>query len=245
MSAITCQEWAALAGWRCAPVADGDARALYITTPLTFPDGKPLDFYLRDTRVGYEMTDDGMTLFALRGLGYAIDDRRNWRGIERLAEQFGFELTPRGELRAAVPVERVTEFCGRILQLFAGFIAWEAERFRDADSDFSLTREVERLLRLKDAARPLARDVVVPAGKGEVHFHFQWGDTYVDAIKPTAQAVAARLRKAILIGAADDEQIKVLFVVDDRADREKATREMAVLAHVARTVRYSDFQRAA
>lgn len=243
MTAITCQTWAEQAGWRCGSVTHNDDRALYIVTPINFADGKPLDFYIRESAVGYEMTDDGMTLFALRGLGYAVDDRRNWRGIEKLAAQFGFELTEKGVLRATIPDDKLTDFSGRILQFFAGVVAWEAERFRDADSDFSLTREVERILRLKDSKLSLVRNVTVPAN--DVTFDFQWGETYIDAIKPTAQAVSARLRKAILIGAVDDDQIKVLFIVDDRADRAKATKEMAVLAHVARTVRYTDFARVA
>jgi len=72
------------------------------------------------------MTDDGMVLFALRGLGYALDDRRHWRGLEHLAQQHGFELTDTGELRGAAPEDRLAECAGRILQLFAAVTAWEA-----------------------------------------------------------------------------------------------------------------------
>lgn len=182
MNAMTCERWASIAGWNCKPVGSADSTALCITTPLTLPGGKPMDFYLQEeAHSQYEMTDDGLTMFALRGLGYALDDRRNWRGLEALATQHGFELTERGEIRASVPEDRVTEYSGRILQLFSSILAWEAEKFSDADSDFALTAEVERLLRMRDGSRPLLRDVTVQTRAADVTFNFQWGDTYVDA----------------------------------------------------------------
>lgn len=242
--AVTCENLATITGWRCATVADRTGEsALYVVTPMTFADGRPVDFYLRLNGARYELTDGGMALLALRGLGYILDDRRNWRAAQTIAERFGFELTERGELRTLVAESDLTEATGRMIQLFAAFIAWEAERFADGDSDFSLTQEVERILRLK--GRPLEIGAAVRSNRGDLVFDFRWGETYVDALQPNAQAVASRLRKTILLREELGDQVDVLYVLDDRRNREDANRELNVISHMARATRFTDLARMA
>lgn len=220
-----------------------DGILLQITTPFTFPDGKPLTYYVqRHTGAFTTIDDDGLTMFALRTLGYALDDKRNWRGIEALVESHGFKLTDSGEIEATFPNMEMIQRSAAVLSLFAGIVAWEAEHSQQRDHDFSLTNEVERLLRAKDPSRRLDFDVTVRVGQGEVKFDFLWGDLYVDAIPPHAQAINARLRKAILAEKESGGDIGMLFVVDDRQDRAKADKEIGVLGQVARTISLSNFQ---
>lgn len=240
--AVTCENFATITGWRCAPVTDmAGEPALYIVTPMNFADGRPVDFYLRSKGTQYELTDDGMVLLALRGLGYMLDDRRNWRTAHTMAERFGFELTERGELRTLVAEPRLTNATGRMMQLFAAFIAWEAERFTEGDSDFSLTREVERILRLK--GRSLEIGPTVRSRRGDLTFDFLWGETYVDALAPHALSVASRLRKTILLREEVGDEADVLYVLDDRHNRADADREMGVISHMARATRLTDLER--
>jgi hypothetical protein len=70
-----------------------------------------------------------------------------------------------------------------------------------------------------------------------------WGRTYVDAVKPVATAVNAKLRKALLLSREIIEGVDALFILDDRVSREKADSEISVLGSVAKAIRYSDFER--
>lgn len=216
--------------------------AAYISTPIVLPGGKPLDFYLIQRGKLIEFTDDGMTLFALRCIGYQLSDKRNWRGLENIGIKFGFSLSSEGAFEAIFPDSELDDWGGRIVRLFASLAAWEEERESEGDSDFSLTDEVAMLLHAKAPDRQLTRNVTVKLGKTEAVFDFLWGDTYVDAIRPVQQAVNARLRKALLINRGE-EAMKMLFIIDDRSQQEKADDEIAVLGEITKTIRLTDFER--
>lgn len=216
--------------------------AAYISTPVVLPGGKPLDFYLIPRGELLEFTDDGMTLFALSALGYPLGDKRNWKGLENIGLKFGFRLSDSGAFEAVFPEQDLNLWSGRIIRLIASLAAWEEERYAEGDTDFSLTDEVAMILQAKDPARKLTRNASVRLGKADVSFDFLWGDTYVDAIRPVQQAVNARLRKALLVSRSEDA-LKLLFIVDDRNQQEKADDEIGVLGAITRTIRLTDFEK--
>lgn len=216
--------------------------AAYISTPIVLSGGKPLDFYLIQRGKLIEFTDDGMTLFALRCIGYQLSDKRHWRGLENIGTKFGFSLSSEGAFEAIFPDSELDDWGGRIVRLFASLADWEEERESEGDNDFSLTDEVAMLLHAKAPDRQLTRNVTVKLGKIEAVFDFLWGDTYVDAIRPVQQAVNARLRKALLINRGE-EAMKMLFIIDDRSQQEKADDEIAVLGEITKTIRLTDFER--
>lgn len=242
MCALGCGDFFAKAGWHCQTIRAGSGSATYISTPITLPGGKPLDFYLIQKGELVEFTDDGITLFALKSIGYALSDKRNWKGLDNIGLKFGFRLADTGAFEAIFPMAEMDQWGAKILRLMAAVATWEEERSAEGDNDFSLTDEIEILLRAKEPDRKLTRNAVLQVGKVEMSFDFLWGNTYIDAVAPIPQSVNPRLRKAVLISKADDPA-DVLFIVDDRAGkRKKAEDEVSVLGGLAATILFSDFQ---
>jgi hypothetical protein len=190
-----------------------------------------------------EFTDDGNTMFALTSIGYELEDRRNWRGLENIAIRYGFELTPTGAFHAVFPEREMQERGEKLVRFFSTLADWEDQHYMEGDTEFTLTQEVEMLLRSKDAKAKLERNVELHMGEQTFGFSFKWGDTYVDAIKPIQQSINARIRKALVLGQALEE-VRLLFIVDDRVSPSKADDEISVLGTVARAVRFTDFERA-
>lgn len=241
---ITAQldELLANAGWYAAPITAGRIEAVYVSTPIRLPGGKSFDFYLIQHGDRIEFTDDGLTMFALRTLGLALQDKRNWRGLRDETERFGFELKDDGTIEANFPENALGAWGGRILQLFSGIAAWELERRNQLDEDFSLTREVERIMRLREPGVEIVFNPRIRVGSGdEIQFDFLWGDRYIETVAPIVQSVNAKLRKAILLSQELGSVDSVLFVVDDRANRSKADHELAILGQVASAIRFTDF----
>lgn len=242
MRTIGCSDFFARAGWYCQTINAGSGPATYISTPITLPGGKPLDFYLISRGDLVEFTDDGISLFALRSIGYALSDKRNWKGLDNLAQRFGFHLSDAGAFEATFPAYEMDQWGGKIIRLMAAIAAWEEERSAEGDTDFSLTDEIEMLLRAKAPDRKIVRNAALKVGKVEMSFDFLWGNTYIDAVAPLPQSVNPRLRKAVLISKVENPA-DILFIVDDRgAKKEKAEEEIGVLGGLASTILFSDFQ---
>lgn len=241
MESLTCQDFFRRSGWRCKVITGQGGDCLYISSPLVLADGKPLDFYLECRGSIVLFTDDGLTLFSLRNYGFVLDDRRNWKGLENIAQLYGFAIDERGAIEGTFQLEQLQLWMGRILKMFCAITTWQTERMEQEDEDFSLTKEVERLLRLKAPNRPIDHNVSLRLGKSEFTFDFLWGSIYVDAVPPIPQAVNSRLRKGILAAKEGSSDVSLLFVLDDRKYPDKADRELGVLGQVAHTVRLSDF----
>lgn len=243
MTTCTCVNFFKLAGWHCQELDMPGGPTLYVATPLTLRGGKPLDFYLTPRGALIEFTDDGNTLFALTSIGYQLEDRRNWRGLENIALRYGFELNQAGAFHAVFPEREMQERGEKLIRFFSTLADWEDQHYMEGDTEFTLTEEVEMLLRAKDAAAKLERNVELNMGDQSFGFSFKWGETYVDAIKPIQQSINARIRKALVLGQAL-EDVRLLFIVDDRLSPSKADDEISVLGTVARAVRFTDFEKA-
>lgn len=243
MSIPTCATYIRELGWHCAPVEAQGNHALYVSTPVLLPNGTPLDFYLISYGDHIIVTDDGLWLFALRGLGYALEDRRNWRGLGDLAERHGFALRDDGSFEYSVTIGDLRMAGGRILQMICSIASWELEHYASADSDLSLNREVERLMRRKAPTWEIEKSPIVRLSNGdELRFDFRWGGKLVDAIAPIALSVSARLRKILQMQREAFDTDRLLFIIDDRAAPEKATHELALLSQMARAIRFTDFE---
>lgn len=218
--------------------------ALYVSTPVLLPGGSPLDFFLTEHDGYIHITDDGLTLFKLRGLGYTLVDRRSQRGIASLAEASGLELDDTGAVIGTAKPEHVVHL-GQKIQLFiARIVDWEREHFDSSDSNLSLADEVERLMRGKAPNLPIIQAPTIKLSSGdEISFMFLWGTKYVDAMAPAAQSTSARLRKAIQVMRDVDFDLDTLFIVDDRFKPDAATNEVSLLAQVAPAIRLTDFEK--
>lgn len=234
-----CKELFRQLGWHCSSVDD----VLYVSTPLRLPGGKSLDFYVEEAGPNLlRISDDGLTMFALRSLGYGLEDKRHWRSIKQAIAPYGFELADDGVIQCVLPSSELASGGGRVLGALAAIANWEVECRNHRDEDFSLSIEVERLLRLKGPNLPIVSNprIEIP-GLPPVEFSFQWGNIYVDALAPTAQSVSSRLRKTLILRHEIEAAERILFIVDDRFDDEAAAREVGVLAQLAGATRLSDF----
>lgn len=241
MSSIGCEDFFSQSGWHCQTIDVGNGPVTYISTPLTLPGGKPLDFYLIKRGSHIDFTDDGIALFALRSLGYMLGDKRNWKGLENLGLRYGFALTAAGAFECTFPEGDLNVWGAKILRLLTAITVWEEDRFSEGDTDFSLTEHVEIMLRAKDPNRKLSRNASLRVGKVDITFDFLWGDTYVDAVAPVQHSINARLRKAVLVNKSE-YAVDVLFIVDDRDKKQKAEDEINVLGGISPTILLSDFQ---
>lgn len=187
------------------------------------------------------ISDDGTTMFALRSLGFDFSDRRNWRSLVLLADKHGFEITDAGEFFCTKPESELLDLSANTISLLAAICAWEKDRSSEGDADFSLTKEVEKLLVRNAPDRKITPAPIVQIGAADVAFDFLWGDIYVDAVRPIANAVNSRLRKGLLMQRIEAEG-NILFIVDDTHTPDKARAEMAVLGGVAPAVSLSVFK---
>jgi len=240
-----CHDLMSQIGWHCRDIETlRGERATYVCTPLTLSSGKPLDFFLVENGEELRFTDDGTVMFEMYGMGYPLDDRRNWRGLEGIAEAFGFRLSDDGAFTVSFTRNELWLWGGRILQLFAAVMQWDEDRRADHDQDLTLLKLVEDLLRSKAPDRKLEAPAAVTVRGTDLRFDFRWGNRYVDAVPARAQSTNARLRKAI-IARSEIDPTDMLFVVDDRSSIEKADREVLVLGELASAVALRNFAMAA
>lgn len=239
---ITCQNLMHLLGWRCRELPEHGA--IYISTPARLPGGTPLDFYLTQHDGYVHLSDDGLTLFHLRGLGYALDDGRSQRSIASIAEAVGLELDDSGAIVGAARPEQISALGQKIQFLTSKIVEWELEHFAASDSNLSLADEVERLMKGKAPHLPIVQAPTLKLSSGdEVSFTFRWGDKFVDAVPPVTQATSARMRKAIQVMRDLEADWDTLYIVDDRLKPGLAEHEVGLLGQVAPAVRLSDFDR--
>lgn len=241
MNLLSCQNLMQTLGWRCQYLERH--AALYVSTPILLPNGSPLDFYLTQSRGMINFTDDGLTLFNLRGLGFKLDDNRSVRGVAQIAKDCGFDIDETGAIIGSVPQDDGNSLGYAIVRLFTKIASWQEEHFEARDADQTLADEVERLMRRKAPTITIERDPIVRLSSGEtVDFMFRWGTQLVDAIPADARATSSRMRKAVLVQRDTDEPPDILYIVDDRQRPIKASSEAALLGQIARAMRLTDFQ---
>lgn len=234
---LTCDKLSHISGWQCSQAPDD---SLFVSTPVTLLDGTPLGFFLSIDNGIATFSDEGITIFALRNQHFDLDDRRNWKGIERIASNLGFTLLEDGELTMSFPEAESPYWFGRITRLVGDIAAWEQERIAQSDTRFTLTREVEDLLRRIEPGRELTLSPRVTIDGKSMDFDFLWGDTYVDAIAPKARSTSARLRKAIMARPLELQGGHIMIIVDDREDPKKSKDEIDVLSQVCKAIGFNE-----
>lgn len=239
---INCQNLMQHLGWRCRYLEQHDA--LYVSSPIRLPNGSPFDFFLTEDGEHFYLTDDGLTLFHLRGLGYPLHDGRSLRGIANIAESAGLTLDDSGEIVAMARLEQLASLSQKIQVFSSRVLDWEREHFSSNDSDLSLSDEVERMMKGKAPNLPIIPSPTVKLTTGdELSFMFKWGGKYVDAIPAATPATSSRMRKAIQVLRDQDTYLDTLYIVDDRVKPELATHEVGLLGQVASAIRLSDFDK--
>lgn len=242
MSNHSCLNFFQLMGWHCQTLILAGQRVTYFSTPFTLPDGKPLDFYIQEDGDFFLFTDDKLTLISLSAMGYSLESRSGWKGLAGLALKYGFELNQQGEITAKIHKSKMLQKGQDILMLFSGVVLWEEERralSESSDQDF--LDEIEQILRVTTPDTPVERNPKIDIDSSTLEFSFKWGSVYIDGVRPVAQSVNSKLRKALLARKVLDDG-DLVFVIDDRANPEKATEELNVLGRVAQTTLLKNFR---
>lgn len=239
---MSCLSFFENTGWHCSTIKHNNVDVVYISTPITLLSGKPLDFYLTYKADYIEITDDGLTMFELRSAGYDFATKHNWNSIESIITKYGFTLAENGSICAIIHKNELKVYGENILLMFSAITFWDEEKRNENDKDFTLTNEVEKLLRFKAPEITLIKDPIIKLHNYEAKFNFLWGSIYIDAIKPTPQSTNSRLRKSLLANKYEDN-ISILYIIDDRdTDIEKVDREIAVLGQISNAMRFKDFK---
>ena len=223
---MSCEQLIQRLGFNCREVGDS---VIAVGTPFSFSDGEAIGFYLHERRDEVVVSDNGDTLFHLRGVGFDLSDRRRWRAFRQVAEAHGFELLDSGEITARTSPSNVPQLLARYIAAMLEIVNVEREQLGIPDELDQYVQEVEFYLR---AWKPQADLVHLPSIRGisgRLHnFHFDFDGSLVDAARPHSNRTGSILRKVADIGLGGNQR-RILVVMDDREDPERARVEAEIL----------------
>lgn len=232
-----------LMGWHCQSLNFDQQHITYFSTPLNLPDGKPLDFYIQADGEFYLFTDDKLTMLSLSAAGYAFENRANWKGISNIASKYGFSLSQQGEITAKVHKSSMQELGRNIIMLLSEVTLWEEERRALSETtDQEFLDQIEQVLKLTNPDIEVEKNPKINVDSTTLEFNFKWGTMYIDGVRPIAQSINSRLRKALLAQKILDST-ELLFVVDDRSNPTKALEELDVLGKITPATLLNSFKR--
>jgi hypothetical protein len=214
-------------GFECRVVGN---QTLHISTPFTFMDGEPISFYLDDTGVSVRISDNSETLAHFAAIGYDISDRKRWRSIKQTVEAFGFSMLDTGEIIGSDSKQVEDSLITRYLSALLAVVDYEREYLGLPEELEQFIQEVEMYLRAWKPQAKLEHYPVVIGHSGRPHnFHFEFDRQLMDAARPHGIRTGSILRKAADVINAGDKR-KIVVVMDDRADIERARVESDILS---------------
>lgn len=201
-----------------------------VSTPFTFTDGEPIGFYLHDLEDGVRLSDNANTLAHLATIGYDISDRKKWRGVKQTVETFGLELLDSGEIVGKEIKKLEHGLVTRYISAILAVVDWEREYLGIPDELDQFVKEAELYLRAWKPSSEISHYPNVQGHSGRMHtFHFELERQLIDAARPHGARTGSILRKAADVINIGDER-KILVVMDDRKDVERAKIETDILS---------------
>jgi len=223
-------------GFECRERSAGVYR---VFTPLSFCDGEPIGLYFVQKGDTVHVSDNANTLFHLRGVGMDVSDRKKWRGIRQIVENFGIELKASGEVTAFASTTNAADLVSRYLAAMLSIADLERETLGITVEVSTYIDEVEEHLRFWKPTVNLLVSPTVTGHSGRVHsFHFQFGDELIEAARPHSGRTGSILRKAADIQNSANP-ISVMVVMDDREDPERARAESDILSTMVKVLPFS------
>lgn len=242
---MLCEELTQDLGFDCSLVEAEELAGFHFTTPVDFADGTPISFYVHPSENFINVSDGGETVFHLLSCGLISDERKTWKGLSRVAEKAGFSLRETGEIELTFPAEQKRHFLPKSLELAYACKSWEEERIGRNLNDLFFVDEVEAaLLAWKPNQQISKNPKIYGYSKKPYEFDFGFDGTLIDAIKPSPQSTAHKLRKVLDIQKGPSDTA-MLFVIDDRENHEKAEMERDLIGGIAKAMLYSDLKKQA
>lgn len=233
---MTCEGLFVQMGFACRQRGEG----LYLVeTPLSFADGEPISLYFRQRGGSVVVSDNADTIFHLHGAGMDLSDRRKWRGIRQIINSFGMALNDSGEVSGDALEKSAGDLVARYIGAMLAIADLEREYFGIPEELSAFLDEVEERLRALQPATELIRRVVATGHSGRNHFFdFRFGEDFIDAARPHSIRTGSILRKAADIQNSDNPS-KVMVVMDDREDPERAKAETDILSTLVKVLPFT------
>ena len=231
-------------GFECEPLSD-DGSISMIRTPFTFQDGEPLPVFVESNGKQLRFFDDGVTLLHFRGRGVRLQDNRNLRAIKNIAEPQGLELNTDGELEVWTDVVSAPAAFAKFMSTLLAVTSWE-RGLVGVSTDITLfLDEVEMCLR---NWRPTAHISETPVFSGitgtKYKLDFLVDEDAVVAVAAHPNSVSAAAKKLLDIRASNEnENLKIIIVLDDRMDAETAHRDGLILDSLGNVMMMSRFEK--
>lgn len=235
---MNCQILPELLGYHCTARTAGALHGLEIAAPMCFRDGRPVVFYVIEDGERITITDDGATLFHLANTGLPFEDRRAWRPIRDRAERWGAQIADDGSIETIALRQQAPVAFARFMAAMSAIIDWERDNQGLPQEAAWLADEAEIYLRAWKPQATVERDREVCGITGRPYrFDFYLDGELIDVITPKANAVGAILRKAADVSRAPGmEAVRLLAIVDDRRDQERAKQEIEILGSQVRAM---------
>lgn len=238
--AMSCERLIQHLGFECRELSDA---VISVATPFSFADGEAIGFYLEDRPNEIVVSDNGDTLFHLRGLGLDLSDRRRWRPFRQIAELHGFELQDSGEITGNTSKDSVSQLVAKYIAAMLDIVDLEREQLGMPEEIDQFIQEVEFHLHAWKPQAGLVHLPTIMGMSGRSHtFHFEFDGTLVDAARPHSNKTGAILRKAADLGLAGITT-PILIIMDDREDQERVRVETEILSSMVSVLSFSQLMR--
>lgn len=237
---MSCEGLIRRLGYECKEVADN---ILEVDTPFTFPNGEPIHFYLDGNGGDIVVHDNADTLAHLIGMGWDLADRRKWKTLQNTVAAFGFELQETGAIVSRAPHNIETALISNYVAAMLAVVEVEREYLGLSDEQITFVEEVEMYLKASDPKKALVLRPVVIGHSGRSHeFHFELDGALIEAAKPRTQSTGIILRKATDVKNEHGDK-RIIVVIDDRQDEERAKAEIDILNNVVQVMRFTALAR--
>lgn len=243
---MICSSISEMIGFMCHPLTD-DGSVAMIDTPFAFPDGDEIPVFVEKISGQVRFFDDGGTIMHLLGRGVSLDDQRKTRFIKNLAEPNGVSLTEMGELEIWAKSEDAPIAFAKYMSTMLALSSWELDQ-NGASTDASLfLDEVAMCLRAWKSFGALSDGEELKGISGHVYkMDFQFDGGAVLAIGTHPATVSSAAKKLLDIRAAtQNEELKILLIIDDRRDADAAKSEGLILESVSNVMMMTQLQRRA
>ena len=244
---INCTNIAEATIWPCRSVASSDGgMALEISPPVTFWDGAVIPVYLIQRNAAVEITDDGGLIehFEATGLSSALDGRR-FKTLDRILTPWGVGMS--NELHMVCNLDALQYGLQQYLGAMFALARWEIELRNQPPDNSLLIAEAEMYLAALNPNSEIYHEFKVSSisGRGQ-EFPLRIDGTLYDAVGTHHASSASMIKKLVDVrGLRDNKSIPITVVVDDRADRDRASADIQLYSQLAHVDKMSSLQQRA
>lgn len=237
---MICANLSSLLGISCHALAD-DGSVAMIETSFMFDDGDMLPIFVQSVSEQIRFFDDGGVLMHFRGRGLRLDDKRRMKFIRSATEPYGVTINDHGEVEVWSRGDDAPSTFARYLAALVSLTTWERDQ-DGVNSDASLfVDEVGMYLR---AWKPEVEFTEGPEYTGIsgqiIRLDFRFDGAGVIATGLHANAVASSIKKLLDIRSAPrNAELKLLAVIDDRAEPRGLAKDGLILQVVADVLPFS------